>query len=94
MSERIDVLHVIFKGRVQGVGFRWTVVDHAEKYHLKGTVQNLADGTVEVFAHGPKVALETFVTSVKREPGLARIDSVDYTFQLSSSTFQDFRIIY
>ncbi|MGD8786227.1 MAG: acylphosphatase [Phycisphaerales bacterium] len=44
--------HVIFKGRVQGVGFRYTTRRIADRYQLTGFVRNLPDGTVEMLAQG------------------------------------------
>lgn len=44
--------HIIFKGRVQGVGFRFTVHRIAIRCELTGYVKNLPDGSVEVFAQG------------------------------------------
>jgi acylphosphatase len=44
--------NVIFKGRVQGVGFRWTVHRIAARYNVTGFVRNLPDGTVEMLAQG------------------------------------------
>ena len=44
--------HIIFSGRVQGVGFRFTVLNIANRYMLKGIVRNLPDGTVEMIAQG------------------------------------------
>ncbi|MHC4288506.1 MAG: acylphosphatase, partial [Planctomycetota bacterium] len=38
---------IIFKGRVQGVGFRYTTQRAASRYELTGYVRNLPDGTVE-----------------------------------------------
>ena len=43
---------VIFKGRVQGVGFRFTAHSIANRYHLTGQVRNLIDGSVEMIAQG------------------------------------------
>jgi len=45
--------HVIFVGRVQGVGFRYTAHRIAHRHQLTGFVGNLPDGTVEMFAQGP-----------------------------------------
>ncbi|MHC4187683.1 MAG: acylphosphatase [Planctomycetota bacterium] len=45
--------HVIFIGRVQGVGFRYTSYNIARRYQLTGYVKNLSDGTVEMIAQGP-----------------------------------------
>ena len=44
--------HIIFSGRVQGVGFRFTAQRIAERYGLTGFVRNLPNGTVEMFAQG------------------------------------------
>jgi len=87
-------LHAVFKGHVQGVGFRWTLVDYAEKFHLSGTAQNLTDGTVEVYAHGSKESLEQFLEAVKQDAGAARIDNVKIRFQNPQDSFSDFRIIH
>lgn len=46
--------HIIFKGSVQGVGFRFTSRRIARKYDLTGYVKNLSDGTVEMHIQGPK----------------------------------------
>ena len=44
--------HIIFAGRVQGVGFRFTAHRIALRYDLTGYVKNLPDGSVEMLAHG------------------------------------------
>jgi len=43
---------VVFKGRVQGVGFRYTTQDYAQGLGLLGWVRNLADGSVQMVAEG------------------------------------------
>ena len=50
--------HIIFIGRVQGVGFRFTAFDIANRYQLTGYVCNLADGTVEMIAQGNSEDIE------------------------------------
>ena len=44
--------HILFKGRVQGVGFRFTALRVANRYELTGLVRNLPDGSVEMIAQG------------------------------------------
>ena len=87
-------LHAIFKGRVQGVGFRWTVVDHAEKFHLTGTTKNLSDGSVEVLAQGSKEALEEFLRAVQADSGPAHIESVKSVYKKPTKTYSEFRIVH
>jgi acylphosphatase len=45
--------HIIFSGRVQGIGFRFTVNTIARRYDVCGYVKNLPNGTVEMFVQGP-----------------------------------------
>ena len=44
--------HIIFTGRVQGVGFRFTAYSMAKRYQLNGIVRNLLNGGVEMIAQG------------------------------------------
>ena len=44
--------HIIFKGQVQGVGFRYTTHRVAGRYDVTGFVRNLPDGTVEMLVQG------------------------------------------
>ncbi len=54
-------LRAIFKGRVQGVGFRYRTSRIARRYPLSGFVQNLPDGTVELVVQAvDKSVLEEF----------------------------------
>ena len=62
-------LHVIYSGRVQGVGFRYTVKTLATGFEVTGSVRNLADGTVELVAEGSRDELEAFQQAV-RDSGL------------------------
>ncbi len=44
--------HIVFTGRVQGVGFRFTSLRAANRYGLTGQVRNLPNGGVEMIAQG------------------------------------------
>lgn len=87
-------LHAIFSGRVQGVGFRWTVSALAATHQLSGTVKNLENGKVEVYAVGSKEKLEAFVDGLKAHPGAARIDSVHCSYQAAHREYKGFQIKY
>ncbi len=52
MSASRQTVRVIYRGRVQGVGFRWTTCGIARRFAVDGSVRNLADGTVEMIAQG------------------------------------------
>ena len=85
-------LHAIVKGKVQGVGFRWTVVDHAEKFHLHGVTRNLSNGSVEIIAQGEKKDLEAFIQTLRDDPGNAKIVSITQEFRDLKQTFSKFSI--
>ena len=53
--------HIIFYGRVQGVGFRWHAVNFANSAGLTGWVQNLEDGTVEMEVQGAEEKIDRLV---------------------------------
>jgi acylphosphatase len=61
--------HIIFVGRVQGVGFRFTAFNIANRYELTGFVRNMYDGTVEMFAQGPAEDVEDCIRDVGEEFG-------------------------
>ncbi|MEO1999328.1 MAG: acylphosphatase [Planctomycetaceae bacterium] len=60
---------VIYTGRVQGVGFRWTTRSIARRFPVTGTVRNLPDGTVELVAQGPATAVADFLAAVAERMG-------------------------
>jgi acylphosphatase len=60
---RIDV---IFRGRVQGVGFRYRTRSIAEGFDVAGYVRNMPDGSVEMVAEGPRPDVEGFLEAVKK----------------------------
>ena len=62
-------IHVLYSGRVQGVGFRYTVKTTATGFELTGTIRNLMDGRVELTAEGAREELEAFRQAI-RDAGL------------------------
>jgi acylphosphatase len=55
---------IFFSGRVQGVGFRYAVMQVAKEYEVAGFVQNLPDGRVLLEAEGALPEIEGFATAV------------------------------
>ena len=85
--------HIIFSGRVQGVGFRYTAQRIARRYDLAGYVRNLPNGSVEMFAQANSENIteclrdiaESFGsyirdTNIQDSPPNPNIHSFDITF--------------
>jgi acylphosphatase len=66
----------VVSGRVQGVGFRWFVIEAASVEGITGWVRNLPEGTVEVVAEGDAEAVTRFERQLRRGPARARVDDV------------------
>lgn len=58
--------HAIARGRVQGVGFRYMASELAKKHSITGTVQNLKDGTVEIFVQGSQENVDSFFSDLSK----------------------------
>jgi acylphosphatase len=67
-------IHV--RGRVQGVGFRWSAVREARKNGITGFVKNQSDGSVYIEAEGSRAQLKAFVEWCKDGPGIGHVESV------------------
>jgi acylphosphatase len=65
-------------GRVQGVGYRWWVVDSASRLGLVGWVRNTDDErSVELVAEGDPASLDALEAQLGHGPGAARVDRVE-----------------
>ena len=58
-------MHIYYSGRVQGVGFRYTVKTVATGFDVSGIVRNLPDGRVELAAEGARDELEAFRKAIQ-----------------------------
>lgn len=85
--------HVIFKGRVQGVGFRYTTQRAANRYDLTGTVRNLPDGTVEALMQGTVPNIQACLDDLKDAFG-GYLRDIKTTERPVNPQYHDFRITY
>jgi acylphosphatase len=83
-------VHWLISGRVQGVGFRYHVLDAARRYGVRGDVRNLPDGRVELRASGGE--LEPFLGEVRVGPYGARVDQVEVRQLVDAPEFDSFEI--
>jgi len=72
-----SVLRLVIRGRVQGVGYRWAMVEQARRADLRGWVRNRRDGTVEAIVAGAPDALERLVAWARRGPDGALVSAVE-----------------
>jgi acylphosphatase len=86
-------LQTLYSGRVQGVGFRYTVKKVASGFEIAGTVRNLADGRVELLAEGLRDELEAFREAI-RESGLDHfITQEQLAWSEATGEFRGFGIV-
>ncbi|MBW8864162.1 MAG: acylphosphatase [Verrucomicrobia bacterium] len=84
---------VLYSGRVQGVGFRYTTKTVATGFEITGTVRNLPDGRVELTAEGLRDELDAFRAAL-HDAGLAgfiRDEQVSWTE--AENKFRGFEIV-
>ncbi len=81
-----------FRGRVQGVGFRFTTRRLAGGYRVDGTVRNLPDGSVELCVDGAADEVARFLRAI--ETALAgNIEAVEIAPLPNATGFSGFRIV-
>jgi acylphosphatase len=66
----------VLSGRVQGVGFRWFVLNNAQSLGIRGWVANMDDGSVEVVGQASEDTLATFATILAKGPPAARVTDI------------------
>ena len=85
-------VHVHYSGRVQRVGFRYTVKSLVPGYDVLGTIRNLSDGRVELMLEGEHAELEGFLQAV-RDSGLRRnIQDENIVWEDAQDEFRGFEI--
>src|SRR5438067_13250517 len=68
---------IIIRGRVQGVAFRFSLVDIARDMDVTGWVRNRFDGTVEALVQGEPTAIQRVVDWCRRGPPAARVTEIE-----------------
>lgn len=84
---------IIFKGHVQGVGFRYTTHNIAKRYDVCGFVRNLSNGTVELFVQGPEQDVDNCIAAIQ-ESFSGHVRDMEATTVSCNPAFTDFRITF
>jgi acylphosphatase len=88
----MHTVHLVIKGKVQGVFYRASTKDKANELGIKGWVKNMPDGNVEVLATGNKDQLKSFIEWCGRGPKQAIVSDVIVS-NAEEIFLNDFRII-
>ncbi len=82
------------KGKVQDVSFRSFTKRNADILGLRGFVNNISDGSLEVLVEGDKDNIEVLIEAIRSGPEHAVIKSVDVEWKPHSGIYSDFKVIY
>lgn len=86
-------ISALYEGKVQGVGFRASVLTLAKGYEVTGWVRNHPDGRVEVFATGEPSEVEDFLQGIRESHLAGHIEHETVVPASSEPGLKGFRII-
>jgi len=87
-------VHIIVRGRVQGVYFRASTRNRARQLGLAGWVRNCPDSSVELVAEGEKTRLEQLVMWCHKGPPGAVVMDINVEWQEATGKFAGFVVKY
>ncbi len=91
-AEQQNRIEITVRGRVQGVGFRYFVLQQARDLGLTGWTRNQSDGAVLTVAEGPRAALEELASRLRLGPPMSRVSECSAQFYSASGEFRGFEI--
>jgi len=86
--------HIIVRGFVQGVGFRWFVEREANQLGLNGYVKNLFNGDVEVKVEGERGLIEDLIKQLKVGNRSSHVTDVKVSWLENEDKYSNFRIAF
>jgi acylphosphatase len=84
---------IVVSGRVQGVYFRLFTQNKAKHLAINGTVRNLPDGRVEIFAEADTLMIDKFIKWCSKGPVTARVDNIEVTELEPEFSYRSFDIV-
>jgi acylphosphatase len=88
------IVHILFDGRVQGVGFRYSVMQKALEHGIKGWVRNNDDGMVEMEGEGTEEQIKMFVGSLHTWPNrFIKVTNKKITYLDIEKGYKNFSIV-
>ena len=86
-------VHLLVSGRVQGVGFRYFVLQAARRHGVNGWVRNRLEGDVEIRAEGRRAAVDDLIEEIRRGPRYGRVDHVEQAEIEATDEFRGFDVV-
>jgi acylphosphatase len=80
-------------GRVQGIGFRYFVLNIAKRLKLNGYTRNLYTGEVEIEVEGVRKAIDEFVSFIRIGPPSAHVSNIKTEWETCEGKFKKFEIL-
>jgi acylphosphatase len=81
--------HLVIRGRVQGVGFRFYMRAEAVRLGVAGWVRNRSDGSVEALVQGEQGSVDRLIAWTRRGPSSAKVTDVEIE-ERTPDTLEDF----
>ncbi len=91
---KVKKVHLTIQGRVQGVFFRASAKEQADRLRLTGWVRNLPEGSVEIQVEGTEDGLDEFINWCHKGPPGASVTNVDLEYLQPSGDMTSFSIEY
>ena len=85
-------IHLVVRGRVQGVFYRASAQREAKRLGVTGWVKNRPDGSLEIVAEGEEDQVKDFLAWAQHGPSTARVDKVETRWRSYTGEFAEFRI--
>lgn len=86
-------LKILYSGRVQGVGFRYSTKRLAAGFELTGTIRNLSDGRVELICEGVRAELTAFQHAIQDSELWHFVRNEQVEWGQAEGAFRGFEII-
>ena len=87
-------VHILIRGKVQGVFFRQALKVLAIKNNVCGWVRNLKDNHVEALLEGDSNAVNLIVEWAHHGPANARVDEIKFNNKEFKNEFTSFEVLY
>ncbi|MCB9482174.1 MAG: acylphosphatase [Desulfobacteraceae bacterium] len=92
--ENKKAVHLVIKGRVQGVAFRWYAMKKAVEFDVSGYVKNNINGNVEMFIEGNEKNVDSVVNWCRTGPPSADVNEVEEYVEDFIGKYSKFEILY